>query len=100
MRYWFYTFYVVAMGTLILILDAALGALYVRYMVLLTGTVFMLGMLVGEGMEQRWTQRRQAENTSSEEGPAEVAMVFHPAAPKAQGGYPVSRSMTVSEASE
>ncbi|MBI4714641.1 MAG: hypothetical protein HY760_01620 [Nitrospirae bacterium] len=107
MRYWFYTLYVVVMGIIIMILDVTLGKLYVRYMVFLTGTIFMLGMLVGEGMEQRAAKRRKAEGSSPEEEPLEPVRFFHSPASKNQGGYPVSRSiqpaggsMTVGEASE
>ena len=60
MRYWFYPAYVVVMGIIIFILDVWLGHLYVRYMVFLTGTIFMLGMLVGEGKEQRFAKRQKA----------------------------------------
>ncbi|MBI5197739.1 MAG: hypothetical protein HZA19_03930 [Nitrospirae bacterium] len=107
MRYWFYTFYVVVMGVIILVLDAALGELYVRYMVFLTGTIFMLGMLVGERMEQRAAKRREAEDALPEEDQTETVRFFHPPAPKPQGSYPVSRSIqpasrsiSISEASE
>jgi hypothetical protein len=60
MRYWFYPLYVVVMGVIIFVLDVLLGHLYVRYMVFLTGTLFMIGMLVGEGIEQRLAKRQKA----------------------------------------
>ena len=65
MRYWFYPLYVVVMGVIIFILDGLLGHLYVRYMVFLTGTIFMIGMLVGEGIEQRSAKRQKAFENSS-----------------------------------
>jgi hypothetical protein len=48
------------MVLLVMVLDAAIGQIYVRYMVIFTGITFMLGMLVGEGKEQRLARRQQA----------------------------------------
>lgn len=38
--------------------DQLLGKLYVRYMILFSGAIFLWGMLVGQRSEQAWLRRR------------------------------------------
>jgi hypothetical protein len=54
-------FYVAAMAVLIVAafaVDQMLGKLYVRYMILFSGAIFLWGMLVGQRSEQAWLRRR------------------------------------------
>ena len=54
-------FYVATMVVLVVAafaVDQLLGKLYVRYMILFSGAIFLWGMLVGQRSEQAWMRRR------------------------------------------
>jgi hypothetical protein len=67
MRLRFYLLLVLLLASAAMLVDAMLGKLYVRYMILFSGAVFLWGMAVGQRSEQAWV-RRQAERTRRETG--------------------------------
>jgi len=58
MRLRFYVVTVVALVVAAFAVDQLLGKLYVRYMILFSGAIFLWGMLVGQRSEQGWLRRR------------------------------------------
>jgi hypothetical protein len=58
MRLRFYVGTMVALVAAAFLVDQLLGKLYVRYMILFSGAVFLWGMLVGQRSEQAWMRRR------------------------------------------
>jgi hypothetical protein len=52
----------VAMAVLVVgaafFVDYLMGKLYVRYMILFSGAIFLWGMVVGQRSEQAWMRRR------------------------------------------
>lgn len=50
----------VALVAIAFLVDQLLGKLYIRYMILFSGAVFLWGMLVGQRSEQAWIRRRAA----------------------------------------
>lgn len=64
MRLRFYVAAVVVIIVSAFLVDQLLGKLYVRYMILFSGAIFLWGMLVGQRSEQAWIQRRSARASS------------------------------------
>ncbi|MEW6681949.1 MAG: hypothetical protein AB1451_03370 [Nitrospirota bacterium] len=58
MRLRFYVAAIVVMVVAAFAVDQLLGKLYVRYMILFSGAIFLWGMLVGQRSEQAWLRRR------------------------------------------
>lgn len=61
-------FYIGAIAVLFVsafLVDQLLGKLYVRYMILFSGAIFLWGMLVGQRSEQAWIRRRAARPSSA-----------------------------------
>lgn len=53
----FYIGFVVAFMLCAVVVDALLGKLYVRYMIVFSGAIFFWGMVVGQRSEQAWRRR-------------------------------------------
>ncbi len=54
-------FYVVAVLLLVsaaMLVESMFGKLYVRYMILFSGAIFLWGMAVGQRSERAWARRR------------------------------------------
>lgn len=54
-------FFVVMMALVVgaaFLVDYLMGKLYVRYMILFSGAIFLWGMAVGQRSEQAWMRRR------------------------------------------
>jgi hypothetical protein len=54
-------FYVVAVLLLVsaaMLVESMFGKLYVRYMILFSGAIFLWGMAVGQRSERAWVRRR------------------------------------------
>ncbi len=58
MRLRFYVGTIVVLVLSAFLVDQFLGKLYVRYMILFSGAIFLWGMLVGQRSEQAWMRRR------------------------------------------
>lgn len=58
MRLRFYVAAIVVLVVTAFAVDQLLGKLYVRYMILFSGAIFLWGMLVGQRSEQAWLRRR------------------------------------------
>lgn len=58
MRLRFYLWTVVVVIAAAFFVDQLLGKLYVRYMILFSGAIFLWGMVVGQRSEQAWMRRR------------------------------------------
>jgi len=55
----FYIGYVVVVLCLVWGVDLALGSLYVRYIIMYTGGIFLAGLVIGQRYEHAWLQRQQ-----------------------------------------
>jgi hypothetical protein len=64
MRLRFYVGTIVVLVVSAFLVDQLLGKLYVRYMILFSGAIFLWGMLVGQRSEQAWIRRRAARASS------------------------------------
>jgi hypothetical protein len=60
MRLRFYLWMVVVLVAAAFLVDQLLGKLYIRYMILFSGAVFLWGMVIGQRSEQAWMRRRAA----------------------------------------
>ncbi|MBI3608584.1 MAG: hypothetical protein HY207_11510 [Nitrospirae bacterium] len=58
MRMRFYLIVILVLASAAMLVDAVLGKLYIRYMILFSGAVFLWGMAVGQRSEQAWIRRR------------------------------------------
>jgi hypothetical protein len=58
MRVRFYLIVILVLVTAAMLVDAVLGKLYIRYMILFSGAVFLWGMVVGQRSEQAWIRLR------------------------------------------
>ncbi len=58
MRTRFYVIVILVLASAAMLVDAVLGKLYIRYMILFSGAVFLWGMAVGQRSEQAWIRRR------------------------------------------
>ena len=65
MRLRFYAGTIVVLVVSAFLVDQLLGKLYVRYMILFSGAIFLWGMLVGQRSEQAWIRRRAARSSSA-----------------------------------
>lgn len=65
MRLRFYVVTIVILVASAFLVDQLLGKLYVRYMILFSGAIFLWGMLVGQRSEQAWIRRRAARSSSA-----------------------------------
>jgi hypothetical protein len=50
----FYIGYVIVLLAVVLSVEAALGTLYARYVIIYTGAIFLVGLIVGRRYEQSW----------------------------------------------
>lgn len=64
MRLRFYVGTIVVLVVSAFLVDQLLGKLYVRYMILFSGAIFLWGMLVGQRSEQGWIRRRSGRSSS------------------------------------
>lgn len=55
----FYIGYVAVVLCLVWAVDLVLGSLYVRYIIMYTGGIFLAGLVIGQRYEQAWLQRQQ-----------------------------------------
>lgn len=58
MRLRFYIGTILVLVAAAFLVDELLGKLYVRYMILFSGAIFLWGMLVGQRSEHAWMRRR------------------------------------------
>jgi len=58
MRLRFYAVAVLLLVSAAMLVEAMLGKLYVRYMILFSGAIFLWGMAVGQRSERAWVRRR------------------------------------------
>ena len=58
MRMRFYLIVILVLASAAMLVDAVLGKLYIRYMILFSGAVFLWGMVVGQRSEQAWIRQR------------------------------------------
>ena len=58
MRLRFYAVAVLLLVSAAMLVEAMLGQLYVRYMILFSGAIFLWGMAVGQRSERAWARRR------------------------------------------
>ncbi len=63
MRLRFYVGTVVVLMAAAFLVDQVLGKLYVRYMIIFSGAIFLWGMWVGQRSEQAWMRRRAARSS-------------------------------------
>lgn len=63
MRTRFYVMMAIVLVAAALLVDQWLGKLYVRYMILFSGGLFLWGMMVGQRSEQSWMRRRAARSS-------------------------------------
>jgi hypothetical protein len=54
----FYIGYVIVLLAVVLGVEAALGTLYARYVIIYTGAIFLVGLIVGQRYEQSWLARQ------------------------------------------
>jgi hypothetical protein len=55
----FYVGYVAVILSLVWGVDLVLGSLYVRYIIMYTGGIFLAGLVIGQRYEHAWLQRQQ-----------------------------------------
>jgi len=55
----FYIGYVAVVLCLVWGVDLVLGSLYVRYIIMYTGGIFLAGLVIGQRYEHAWLQRQQ-----------------------------------------
>ena len=58
MRIRFYAIAILLLACAAMLVDLILGKLYIRYMILFSGALFLGGMAVGQRTEQQWMRRR------------------------------------------
>lgn len=58
MRLRFYVVIVLLLTSAAMLVDALLGKLYIRYMILFSGAIFLVGMAVGQRSERAWVRWR------------------------------------------
>jgi hypothetical protein len=58
MRLRFYALMIAVLVGSAFLVDYLMGKLYVRYMILFSGAIFLWGMVVGQRSEQAWMRRR------------------------------------------
>jgi hypothetical protein len=58
MRLRFFVAMIVLLVGAAFVVDYLMGKLYVRYMILFSGAIFLWGMVVGQRSEQAWMRRR------------------------------------------
>ncbi|HUJ80201.1 MAG TPA: hypothetical protein VLY45_07805 [Nitrospiria bacterium] len=71
----FYIGYVLAVLCLVWTVDLVLGSLYVRYIIMYTGGIFLAGLVAGQRYEHSWLQRQQELERSDLEHDATAARV-------------------------
>ena len=54
----FYIGYVILLLAVVLSVEAALGTLYARYVIIYTGAIFLVGLIVGQRYEHLWLARQ------------------------------------------
>lgn len=57
MRLRFYAVAVLLLVSAAMLVESMLGKLYVRYMILFSGAIFLWGMAVGQRSERAWVRR-------------------------------------------
>lgn len=65
MRLRFYLALMMVLVATAFLVDQLLGKLYIRYMILFSGAIFLWGMLVGQRSEQSWMRRRMERGTGA-----------------------------------